>query len=430
MALECDGEKERARDESMKICIIENIYPPYDRGGAEQVVRMMVEWLRARGHEVVIITSSPDGESVERSAGLTIYRRKPLNLFFYTNAHHHSMAIRFLWHVIDMFHVPIARWVTRILMEEKPEIVHTHNLMGLSFCIPRAIRRLGLRHIHTVHDVQLVEPSAMILKQVEGSWRYHGLPTRLYTQLMRALMGSPDIVISPSQFLLDFYRSRGFFPHSRMVVLRNPVTFAGAGASLRQNDSPVSRPMRFLYIGQIEHHKGIQFLIDTFRLWFEATHPMAELHVVGSGSLLSQIRDEVKRIGAIVVHGRMDRASLPELFRSMDVTVVPSLCYENSPTVIFESFAFGVPVLASRVEGIVELIQEGHNGMTFETGEYESLTEKLSWCVEHREAIATMGAEARATLPGPSYEGYIDALVSLYQDGSSVDGVEVEPARR
>jgi glycosyltransferase involved in cell wall biosynthesis len=99
----------------MKICIINNIYPPYDRGGAEQVVVKTVEGLVARGHDVVIITSTPEKEVVESVGRVTIYRLHPQNFFFYTEANQHSALMRLCWHVVDIFHVPIRYKVRQIL---------------------------------------------------------------------------------------------------------------------------------------------------------------------------------------------------------------------------------------------------------------------------------------------------------------------------
>ena len=168
----------------MNICLISNIYPPYHRGGAEQVVVKTVEGLLEAGHRVVLITATPGQEEIEQKEGLTIHRIHPKNIFFYTNAHEHGFISRLLWHVIDIFNIGVSKQVKKILQEEQPDVVHTHNLMGLSFLIPKTIRRLGLRHIHTVHDVQLVEPSGIIFKEKENSWRYTGLPTKLYTALL------------------------------------------------------------------------------------------------------------------------------------------------------------------------------------------------------------------------------------------------------
>ena len=173
----------------MKICIITNVYPPYARGGAEQVVVKTVEGLLAAGHDVVVVTAAPQGQHVWREGRLTIYRLHPFNVFFYTDAHRHGVLVRAFWHLLDMFHVGSAKYVRRVLETEKPMVVHTHNLMGLGFLIPRVIRRLGIRHIHTVHDVQLAEPSGVILKKQAHGFRYRGWPSQIYCAIMKYLVG-------------------------------------------------------------------------------------------------------------------------------------------------------------------------------------------------------------------------------------------------
>lgn len=393
----------------MKVCIINNIYPPYARGGAEQVVERTVAGLLGAGHEVVLVTSTPDKPGIDKSHGLTIYRIRPGNIFFYTNAHKHTWISRLLWHVIDIFNFGAAKRIKQVIEEEKPDVVHTHNLMGLSFLLPSVIRKLGIRHIHTVHDVQLVEPSGMILKQYENTWHYHGLGTRAYIALMRKLVGSPAVVISPSQFLREFYLTRGFFKQSEVAIVRNPLTFGLAPTEKKASD----RPTAFLYVGQIESHKGVQELVQAFlsldKNW------LVELHIVGGGSELENITKMSQADSRIKVYGRVERPDLPGIFADMDVTVVPSLCYENSPTVIFESFASGVPVLASNIEGIAELIEEGKNGLTFPAGNVMALAERLKWCHENKTKLASMRASTQASIKGLSLGEYITRLEKIYQ---------------
>lgn len=395
----------------MKVAIINNIYPPYDRGGAEQVVVKTVAGLRAAGHQVVVITTTPGKAETEVVASdLTIYRIHPRNLFFYTDAHHHNALARFVWHVIDIFNASAARAVKDILAHEKPDVVHTHNLMGLSFLVPKAIRALQLRHVHTVHDVQLVEPSAMILKLQEKTWRYTGWPTRLYTSLLRALIGSPHIVISPSQFLRDFYTSRGFFKNSTIQVVRNPVMFAPLPPAAKSVDVTT----RFGYIGQIETHKGVALLVEAFQKLTNDTP--VELHIMGNGTQLEQLKNQTVADARIHWYGRVERKHLPDILQTLDALVVPSLCYENSPTVIFESFACHVPVIASNIEGIAELIQEGENGFTFAAGNATSLTERLVWSTTHRPDLARMGANTQTYLAGLSLSEYIARLETVYKN--------------
>lgn len=408
----------------MKVCLINNLYPPYARGGAEQVVYKTVHGLLRAGHQVVLITTSPNGKETVREGNLTIYRYRPGNLFFYTNAERYGFFSRLLWHGLDLFHLASGKFVCQVLGREKPDVVHTHNLMGMSFLIPHVIRRLGIRHLHTVHDVQLVEPSGIILKAKEHSSRYTGLPVRFYTAIMKRLFGSPSIVISPSQFLSDFYYSRNFFPLSKLVVVRNPLTMnvvsecaSVSSSRIVQTTDNLVPAFQFLYVGQIESHKGVPFLVDAFRNFLlENPSAKVELHIVGSGTRLSDIECASQLTPQIILHGKMERDSLPDRFAQSDVTIVPSLCYENSPTVIFESLSFGVPVLASRIEGIAELIQEGENGFTFLAGNVQSLKEKLVWCLTHRQELGAMQNKTRASVQGLSTEEYIQTLVTLYRN--------------
>lgn len=390
----------------MKVCIINNIYPPYHRGGAEQVVKKAVDGLLERGHEVVLITSTPEKNEVEKIGKLTIYRKKPLNLYFYTSGHKHNAFMRLLWHKIDIFQLQMALWVKKVLQEENPDIVHTHNLMGLSFLIPGVIRKYKKPHVHTVHDVQLVEPSGLIMKAQENSWRYTGFPTKVYTWLMKKMMQSPQVIISPSQFLLDFYTSRGFFPESQKEVVRNPLTVDGKAVPSKSGST-----FQFLYIGQIEEHKGIFTLVKAMQD-IEGAH----LHILGSGSKDEKLKTMVSDAANITVHGYVKRKDLPNFFSKIDMTIVPSLCYENSPTVIFESFYFGIPVLASEIEGVEELINPGENGLTCVAGDVENLKERMLWCVEHKQEVQQMSDKTKTALQRLISKDYITRLVELYSD--------------
>ena len=192
-------------------------------------------------------------------------------------------------------------------------------------------------------------------------------------------------------------------------MLRNPVTLDEVEGSIHQYNH-----IRFLYLGQIEKHKGIIFLVESFIDLCKKQNIQAELNIAGDGSEFKKLQSMVKDHENIILHGKVDRVELPKLFEQTNMTVVPSLCYENSPTVIFESFSFGVPVLASRVEGIAELIKEGENGITFETGNMTSLQEKILYCIENIDEIVLMGDKTFLSLEGLSQRDYIQKLDDLY----------------
>ncbi len=393
----------------MKVTIIHNLYPPYARGGAEQVVCKTVQGLVDSGHHVVVITLAPDREEREIQGNVIIYRIRPKNIFSYLDAQKKNLFSRFLWHVFDIWNKSSEQIIKNILEQEKPDVVHTHNLMGIGFLIPRVIRALNIPHVHTVHDVQLVEPSGIILKKKENSFRYTGMFVRLYALLMRSLLGSPNVIISPSQFLLQFYEKWGFFPVSNRVVLRNPVFLDHAP------EEKVVRPVcKFLYVGQIETHKGVFFLVQSFLRFIEQTPGSSELHIVGTGSQMKELEIMCAHQDAIILHGKVPHDQLKSFFERSDITIVPSLCYENSPTVIFESFSSQTPVLASNIEGIAELIKEGENGRTFSAGDMDSLQKLFLWCIQNRESVKIMGKNGRNGILSLSKEKYLEKLLGWY----------------
>ena len=362
----------------MKICIIHNLYEPYARGGAEQVVKATIDFLLSLGHEVVLITATPEKEKIVEKSGLKIFYLKQNNIFSYFELSNHNFLTKFVWHILNIFNFAIAKKVFEILQEEKIELVHTHNLMGLSFLIPKKIRKLKIKHIHTVHDVQLVEPSGIIIKNKENSWRYKCLLMQLNIWLMKKMIGSPDLVISPSQFLLDFYKGKGYFGKSELKSLANPLTLNIQNNFVKEKHNGFN----FLYLGQIEKHKGIFELLAAFSKIKNAT-----LYVVGDGVSLPELKNRFVDLENVIFYGSKSREELVDIFAKMDVMIFPSLCYENYPAVIFESLFFEVPVLSVNHSSLPEFIKEGKNGWFFDIGKEDDLLEKIKYCIENKEEV-------------------------------------------
>ncbi|MFA5021439.1 MAG: glycosyltransferase, partial [Patescibacteria group bacterium] len=183
----------------MKIVIIHSIYKPDTRGGAEVVVENIVEGLKTAGHEVFVVAVGRDNKT-ELIDGLKVFRVKPFNLFNFLDINDQPVWKRLLWHPIDMFN-DLQTWrVFKIISVEKPELVLTHSLKGLGYGIPQLIKILGLKHIHTVHDMQLIHPSGLLAEE-QGIFKLSGL----YSWLCRRLFGSPSAVVFPSEYMKEIY---------------------------------------------------------------------------------------------------------------------------------------------------------------------------------------------------------------------------------
>ena len=399
----------------MKIGIITNLYPPFVRGGAEMIAAIEAEGLKKEWQHVFVVTTKPSlpGTALmkikhkvifqDEVNEVPIYRFTPFNLYYYLNDFKYPGFIRLLWHFFDIFNI-FSYWaVKKILLKEQPDVVITHNLMGLGFLIPALLRKLKIKHIHTLHDVQLVTPSGLIIKDKEKSWIHKLFKYLGYIRIMRRLIGSPEIVVSPSKFLRDYYQRSNFFTKSKKIVLPNPIK------RVLKIEKISSFNLELLFLGQINRAKGALELIKSFR---RIKSPHLRLHIVGVGQDLRKAKQLAKGDKRIIFYGWLYHQDLSPLLKKIDVVVVPSLCYENSPTVIYESLSIGLPVMAADIGGVAELIEEGRNGWIFPAGDFDSLNKKIMSLYQQREKIALMTDNCRHSVQKYTIDKYVNKILT------------------
>ncbi len=403
----------------MKIGIISNLYPPFVRGGAEIVAAMQAETLKQNWQHVFVISSRPK-YSTGAEIGLRrpdlfsivsdevnevlVYRFRPGNIYYYLNDFQYPALVRLLWHLLDTFNIFSYRKVKKILKAEKPEVVLTHNLMGLGFLLPGLLRKLKIKHIHVLHDLQLITPSGLIIKNKENAWEHKFFRGLAYVAVLKRLWASPAVVISPSRYLLDTYTKEGFFPLSQKIVLPNPIK------NLTRVVKNISPNLELLYLGQVNKAKGVLALLKIFR---EISRPDIRLHIVGLGQDLSEAKRLAQGDQRIIFHGWLQHSTLQPLLNKTDVLVVPSLCYENSPTVIYEALSLGLPVLVANIGGAAELIREDYNGWIFPAGDFMALKNKIIALLEQKEKLPLLADNCRESVRPYQLDNYGQKLLEI-----------------
>jgi len=201
----------------MRIILVNNLFGKRARGGAERVVEVEAEALAAAGYEVLVVSGAleaaesmggvcdPGGKCklADAPKGYRHVQVAPGNFYFYGEGAGRSFTARLAWLIRDLFNFSAARQIEATFRVLRPDVVHTHNLIGLGLQLPRLLRRRGIRHVHTVHDVQLVDSTGQIMLSPEPSL---GLRRArfLHARLFSAVFGSPDVVVFPSLFLKEF----------------------------------------------------------------------------------------------------------------------------------------------------------------------------------------------------------------------------------
>lgn len=286
----------RIKPPTKRIALLTNAYPPEFTGGAATIAKTQVNLLTSAGFEVRVWQSP------------CTWRTS-------------SVPVRLWKHLCDLRR---RKQLIKEITDWHPSHLMTHNLTGCGFATPKNIQSHGIRWLHTLHDVQLFEPSGTL---VDAScirlWQ------RAWSFLRRLALGQPDLVISPTQWLLDEHLRRGFFQNVRAQIIPNPgpVTTSMARAP------KTGEKLRVFFLG-LTKEKGSEFIqaLATKRsdlTWTIAAH-------------------QAKPFTAQEV-----AAFLP----AQHLLLVPSQIQENQPTVILEAASVGLPVIASDVGGIRETLQ-------------------------------------------------------------------------
>lgn len=388
----------------MKICLINNLYKPYSRGGAERVVELTAEGLKKLGHDVFVITTRPIFSIIEND-------EKPAKIYYlraiYYNLSYWPKFLRLLWHIIDMFDFGSFFIVKTILKKEQPDVVITNNLKGIGYLIPSAIRSLEIKHIHICHDLQLIHPSGLMIYGQEKN--IDSVLAKFYTNICVRLFNTINLVIYPSRWLQEMHESRGFFKKAVTIVQPSP---ADTPELPERNSFDFNKSMRFLFVGQIVRHKGILFLIKTFnQLFCESKKFNCELFIVGDGPAITEARKLASGNKFIHFLGYKNSDEIRSIMMSSHTLIVPSLCYENSPTVIYEAACVGLPVIASRLGGIPELV-EYLGGLLFIPENEGDLMHTIHQLVTNQELLTKISRESQSRVQKYSAEKYINKLLA------------------
>lgn len=386
-----------SKDSELRVLFAHNAYQ--HRGGEDSVVEAEIALLRQRGNTVLE------------------YRRHNDEIFGGSRA---GVALNTFWSRRT------ASDIEDLIVEFRPDVIHSHNTFPLiSPSLYWAAARAGVPVVQTLHNFRLLCPQAMLLREgkvcedclgklpwrgaVRGCYRDSKLQSTVLagmTTLHRAL-GTWQHKVTRYIALNDFCRDKfiaGGLPADKIMVKPNFVDWpSGASAA------PAQVRQGFLFVGRLSAEKGLTVLAQAAALVVVGL----ALRVAGTGPQ-SAILDGVPGVfplGALsadAVRSEMERAL---------ALVMPSIWYETFGLVIIEAFACGLPVIASRLGAMAELVTDGETGLLFNPGDATDLANKLRWAQANPAEMARMGANAQRKYqaeftPEKNYE----QLMAIYQE--------------
>ena len=151
-----------------------------------------------------------------------------------------------------------------------------------------------------------------------------------------------------------------------------------------------------VFVGRLDPVKGVTLLLEAFAA-VRARHPQARLTIAGDGPARTRLETRTRALGlteAVQFAGDLDEPAVARLLDQADMLVLPSFA-EGLPVVLMEALASRLPVIATQVAGVPELVQDGLSGFIIPPGDVASLTDRLDRLLSDPELCATMGAAGR-----------------------------------
>lgn len=353
----------------MRILLSNKFY--YRRGGDCIYMLNLEQLLKAHGHEVAVFAMDyPDNLDTPWKR---YFPQEMTKLMAFTRPFG-SKEVR--------------RKFNRLLDDFQPEVVHLNNIhTQLSPVIAELAHKRGIRVVWTLHDYKLLCPRYDCLRNettvceqcFDGDKRFCKAYKCMKGSTLASIIGYREAVmwnrqrleactdsfVCPSRFMAE-KMAQGGFSKEKLKVLCNFIDIA------KCKKTDYEREDYYCYIGRLSHEKGVDTLIGA------AARLPYRLKVIGGGPLNEELRmknEELK--GCVEFLGYKQWDDIKEIVGHARFTVIPSEWYENNPLSVIEAECLGTPVLGARIGGIPELINEGVNGMTFESGNAADLTEKI-----------------------------------------------------
>lgn len=310
----------------------------------------------------------------------------------------------------------------KLLDDFKPDVVHLNNIhTQLSPVIAELSHGRGIRTVWTLHDYKLLCPRYDCLrggKEIcELCFNGDKAPCKTYRCMKGSRLASEigyreavtwnrkrleectDLFICPSRFMAEKMAQGGFIK-DKLKVLCNFIDIE----KCRKND--YAKDDYYCYVGRLSHEKGVGTLVEA------AARLPYKLKIIGGGELSEELRIKSEKLkGKVEFLGFRQWTDIKDIVGKARFTVMPSEWYENNPLSVIEAECLGTPVLGSRIGGIPELINEGVNGMTFESGNANDLTEKIKAMYN---ADFDYKAIADAAMKRYNAESYYEEIIKVY----------------
>jgi len=213
------------------------------------------------------------------------------------------------------------------------------------------------------------------------------------------LLANASKIISPSRFLANIFKQE--FNQLNLDIIHHGIQYK----YIKQNDRLYCRDdqLIFGYAGSLIYHKGVQILLRAF-IKIKDKNVKLRIYGYGKADFVKNIEKIVENDTRVTFYGKYSAEQLGDIFESIDVLVIPSICYENYPMVLHEALVSNIPVIGTRLGVFVKKIKDGFNGFTFLPGNSDDLQKKMEQIINAPSLLNKMKENIKTKIIVPTIE--------------------------
>lgn len=442
----------------MRVALYVHCFFPSHFHGTEAYTLALAQGLRARGHKPTIVAAVFDGEPPQRE----LIERRVWEGVPVISIDKNKIRGR---DVSDTYDHPAMKEIHELVLRElEPDIVHVCHLINHTAALLDVLRSLAVPTVATLTDffgfcftnkLETVDgalcagpdrarvnclicfleastgPPASLTLRLAGSKPARSQTARALARIAHWRGATPSIfglrpadivdrpdrllramavyraAIAPTDYLRSSYKANGF---------HMPIVTSHFGIDINRRSKPPrtpGAPIRISFIGQIAPHKGVHVLVRALR-------------VVSCANLSAQIYGDPRQMPAymrtieaeaaglaVSFPGTFPASQLPDVLQNVDVLVIPSTWYENSPMILLQALATRTPVIVSDVPGMTEFVTDGVNGLIVPRNDVPALAAALQRVATSEVLLDTLtqGAQWPRTV-----SDMVEDVMAVYRD--------------
>lgn len=380
----------------MKILVIHYRY--YIEGGPERYLFNIKDVFEKKGHEVIPFSLAYP-ESVDNQ--YLSYFPKPVIEEFHLSKAKISFTKKVKSALNYIYNKDAKEKLKQLIKDTKPDIAYVLIYSGkLTYSVIEACKEMKVPVVHRISEFYhycvkssffregkictecLDNPKACIQHKCVHNSKAKSI-LNYYAELKEKKSGIRNYfsqIICPSSFTQKIYQKNNIFKNATIHHIPTLFNFSDKENISKELFMKRKNDKQICYIGRVCQEKGIDTLIDAFKKLSDK-EIKCTLHLTGCfddeyGNYIKQKINDLK-LQNVMVYGFLPKEKTFEIINNSFISIIPSIWYDNMPNSFIESQAYGLPVIASDIGSLTELVEEGINGYLFTPDNSDILADEI-----------------------------------------------------